>query len=144
MGTRPARKILHVVSHTGHIVSWTHAGPWSENFALADVGLCLLCPPPFYNVHLVSNFCEWSCRCPFLLPLPSILFQPYNSQNVGCFCLHACMWWSIRRCGGKEVWWSRGSVPASGQPGPGSNFGLGSPHLACDTWRFFLYSSMRF
>ena len=28
----------------------------------------------------------------------------------------------------KEVWWSRGSVPASGPPGPGSNLGSGPPH----------------
>ena len=28
----------------------------------------------------------------------------------------------------KEVWWSRGSVPASGLPGSGSNLGPGSPH----------------
>ena len=28
----------------------------------------------------------------------------------------------------KEVWWSRGSVPASGLPGPGSNLGQGPPH----------------
>ena len=43
----------------------------------------------------------------------------------------------IRRCGGqgKEVWWStkevswsRGGVPATGPPGPGSNLGPGPPH----------------
>ena len=28
----------------------------------------------------------------------------------------------------KEVWRSRGSVPASGPPGPGSIFGPGPPH----------------
>ena len=28
----------------------------------------------------------------------------------------------------KEVWWSRGSVPASGPPGQGSNLGPGPPH----------------
>ena len=28
----------------------------------------------------------------------------------------------------KEVWWSRGSVPATGPPGPGSNLGAGPPH----------------
>ena len=31
------------------------------------------------------------------------------------------MWWSI-----KEVWWSRGSVPATGPPGQGSNLSPGS------------------
>ena len=37
----------------------------------------------------------------------------------------------LRRCGGlfKEVWWSRGNVPASGPPGLGSNLGLGPPHI---------------
>ena len=28
----------------------------------------------------------------------------------------------------REAWWSRGSVPASGPPGPGSNLGQGPPH----------------
>ena len=28
----------------------------------------------------------------------------------------------------EEVWWFRGSVPASGPPGPGSNLGPGPPH----------------
>ena len=28
----------------------------------------------------------------------------------------------------KEVWWSRGSVPASGPPGQGSNLDPGPPH----------------
>ena len=28
----------------------------------------------------------------------------------------------------KEMWWSRGSVPASEPPGPGSILGPGPPH----------------
>ena len=74
-------------------------------------------PPLAFIQHLII--------CMSIIPFGKKLLK-YKCETVNLTKCLLFLLGTIFSCG--EVWWSRGSVPASGLHGPGSNLGLGPPH----------------
>ena len=118
-------------------------------FCVADHGICIIWY--WYTVHTVqyskiliqdllwilhtSHFHLGSPKRVYTIKVPSMDFVLFGFFNGFVWSGSVCINWTRNTAHGdnftnlcKEVWWSMGSVPASGPPGPGSYLELGPPH----------------